>query len=411
MQGLSMTQQSTIAAAERNGSSAESPTLRVGPAGPPGPSPRRRRVSLAIFGTVVLAVAAIGSWMYISGLNVEETDDAFIAGNVYQVAPRIAGRLKTVLVKDNEMVTAGQLLAEIDPGDQQASADQARAALALAKAQYEQAQVQVDLIDASTTAAVAQAQAEVAAAEAKLEQERAGLDSAKAESERAQADLERYSKLSEQAVSRQRLDVVRSTAISAASAVRAAEKAVASGEADHAAAQSKLAAAQADRKRVEAARADVRRWEAETKKAEAALHQAELSLSYTQITAPASGRVTNKAAEPGDYVREGRTLLSIVPDDVWVIANFKETQLRSMRPGQRATVRVDAYGIDLKGHLDSIQAGSGAQFSLLPPQNATGNYVKVVQRVPVKILFDEPAEVTGRLLGPGMSVVPKVYTK
>jgi membrane fusion protein (multidrug efflux system) len=372
---------------------------------------RRRRISLGIFAGVVLLVAAAGAWFYISGLNVETTDDAFIAGNVYQVAPKIAGRLKTVLVSDNQVVEAGTLLAELDPVDEQASVDQARAALSLSQAQLEEAKVQVGLVEASTAAALAQAQAEVAAAEARLEQEQAELESARAESHRAQADLERYSSLSEQAVSRQRLDVVRSTSISAASAERAVEKRVSSAQADLTAAKAKLAAAQADLKRVDAAQAEVQRRQAETKQAEAGLHESELQLSYTRIVAPASGRITNKSVEPGDYVKEGRTLMALVPSEVWVVANFKETQLRHMRPGQEVRIHVDAYGVDFKGKVESIQAGSGAQFSLLPPQNATGNYVKVVQRVPVKIVFDEPIDPRRYLLGPGMSVVPKVLTR
>jgi membrane fusion protein (multidrug efflux system) len=360
---------------------------------------------------VVLAVAIGGAWLYISGLNTEETDDAFIAGSTYSVAPRIAGRIKSVLVKDNQTVEAGQPLVEIDSADQQAAVDHARAALALVQAQLEQARVQVDLTDATTAAGVTQAQAQVAAAQAKLQQEEADLDSSKAESDRAQADLKRYSGLSEQAVSPQRLDVVRATATSAASALRAAEKTVASGQADVAAAESKLTAAQADRKRVDAAKSEVKRWEAEQNQAQATLRQAELDLSYTRIAAPAAGRVTGKSIEEGDYVKEGRTVMSIIPADVWVVANFKETQLHDMRPGQPCTVHVDAYGVDLRAHVDSIQAASGAEFSLLPPQNATGNYVKVVQRVPVKIVFDDPQEVQRYLLGPGMSVVPKVSTR
>ena len=399
-----MTQHSRVGALEGDGAAPS----------PPGPTARRvrrRTISIAIFTAAVIIALAVGAWYYVSGLGVEETDDAFIAGDVLQVAPRIAGRLKSVPVNDNQSVKTGDLLAEIDSSDQQAAADQARAALALSQAQLEQARVQVGLIDAATNAAVATAQAQVSAAEAKLQQEQAELDAAKAEASRAEADLQRYSALSEQAVSRQRLDVVRATAVSAGSSLRAAEKTVASGQADVAAAQSRLNAAQADRQRVEASRAEVQRWEAEVRQAEAALRRAELTLSYTVIVAPAPGRVTNKAVEPGDYVREGRTLMALVPADVWVVANFKETQLRAMKSGQRASVHIDAYGVDLPAHLESIQAGSGAQFSLLPPQNATGNYVKVVQRIPVKIVFDDGAEAGKYLLGPGMSVVPRVYTR
>lgn len=383
---------------------------------PPAPSPRevppsRKRASIIVFLVVLVAVGAIAAWFYLRGLNIEHTDDAFVAASVYTVSPKISGRLKTVLVNDNQMVEAGQLVAEIDPADLEAAAAQARAALALAKAQLEQAKVQVVMVTASTAAAVVQAQADVAAAEANVQQEQAERDSASAEAERAAADMKRYSELSEQAVSRQRLDVVRSTSISAASRLRAAEKRLASSEAELEAAKAKLSAAQADVQRVDVAKTDVARCQAAAEREMAAVTQAELSLSYTKIAAPAAGRVTNKAVQPGDYVRDGRTLMSLVAPDAWVVANFKETQLRDMRPGQHCDVHVDAFGVDLPAHVESVQAGSGAAFSLLPPQNATGNYVKVVQRVPVKIVFDNPEDVRRFLLGPGMSVEPRVHTQ
>ncbi len=380
------------------------------PAAVPAPA-GRNRAALVLFLLVLGSVIGGGAWFYLSGMGVEETDDAFIAGSVYQVAPKIAGRLTSILVHDNEEVKAGQLLAELDAGDQEVAVAQARAARALALAQLEEATVQVTLVEASTAAMVKQAEAEVASAEAKAEQERAELASANAESERAKSDLERYAKLSEEAVSRQRLDLVRATAIAAESALRAVEKQVVSAEAVRIAAEAKRAAAEADLQRVDAAKAQVRRCEAQVAEADAKLAQAELQRSYTRIVAPADGRVTNKAVQVGDFVKEGRTLLSLVPAEVWVVANFKETQLRDMRPGQACTVHIDAYGIDLPAHVESIQAGSGATFSLLPPQNATGNYVKVVQRVPVKIVFDRPEDVRQQLLGPGMSVVPRVVTR
>lgn len=373
-------------------------------------SPRKKRISIIAFAVVVLAVAAGGVWLYLHGLNVEETDDAFIAGDTYAVAPRIAGRLDAVLVSDNQSVEAGQPLARIDSADQQAAVDRERAALALAKAQLEQARVQVDLVDASTQAGVAAAEAQVAAADARLQQQQAELESARAESERAQADLSRYAGLSEQAVSRQRLDVVRSTAVSARSSLQAAEKTVISGRADVAAAESRLGAARADRKQVDAARAEVKRREAEVEQARATLRRSELELSYTSIASPAAGRVTAKTVETGDYVKEGRTLMTIVAPQVWVVANFKETQLKDMHPGQACVVHVDAYDIDLRGHVESIQAASGAEFSLLPAQNATGNYVKVVQRVPVKIQLAAGQDPEHRLR-PGLSVYATVRTR
>lgn len=372
---------------------------------------RRRRVSMLIFVGVLAAAAAAGLWYYLSTMGIASTDDAFIAGNVYRISPRIEGRLATVPVLDNQEVEAGALLATIDAADYQARVDQARAAVALARAQASEANVQVGIVEASTAAALDQANADLRAAEANFQQEQAGLEASQAEAERARADLERYSRLSERAVSPQRLDVVRSAATTADAQVRAAQKRAASAQAEIAAAQSRLAAAQADRERIAAARAEVERRNAEVTQALAALQEAELQLSYCEIRAPAAGRVTNKSVLTGDYVEPGQSLMAVVAPNVWVVANFKETQLRGMRPGQAATIHVDAYGVDFPGRVDSIQAGSGAQFSLLPPQNATGNYVKVVQRVPVKIVFDQVPDPERYRLGPGMSVVPHVRVR
>lgn len=398
-----MANESNGGTAARQGAPAE------GGAGPG--SKRRRRVSLVVFIGVLAAVAAAGLWYYLSTMGIASTDDAFIAANVYRISPRIEGRLATVPVLDNQEVEAGALLATIDPADYQARVDQARAAVALALAQASEASVQVGIIEASTAAALDQAKADLQAVEANFQEVQADLEASQAEAERARADLERYSRLSERAVSPQRLDVVRSAATTADARVRAAQKRASSVQAEIAAAQSRLSAAQADRERVAAARAEVERRSAEVTQARAALQEAELQLSYCEIRAPAAGRVTNKSVLPGDYVEPGQSLMAVVAPNVWVVANFKETQLRGMRPGQPATIHVDAYGVDFAGRVDSIQAGSGAQFSLLPPQNATGNYVKVVQRVPVKIVFDEPPDPERYRLGPGMSVVPHVRVR
>jgi membrane fusion protein (multidrug efflux system) len=176
-------------------------------------------------------------------------------------------------------------------------------------------------------------------------------------------------------------------------------------------AKARLASARAAPSQVAFSRSQVETSAAEVGQAQAAVRQAELNLSYTKIFAPQAGRITRKSVEPGNYVQVGQTLFSIVPDQLWVVANFKETQLRYMRPGQPATIKVDAYPDQVfKGHVDSVQAGSGAAFSLLPPENATGNYVKIVQRVPVKIVFDHPPDPT-HPLGPGMSVEPEVKVR
>ena len=369
----------------------------------------RRRRSLAIFLAVVLGGAAIGAWWVIAHLGIEETDDAFIAANVYQVSARVAGRLTSVPVKQNQLVAEGELLAEVEPADFVARVAQARAELELSQAATRAATIEVGVVDASTAAARAQAEAELGAAEAHLAETRAEAEAARSEAERAASDLERYSQLSEHAVSPQHLDEVRNASVAAASTRSALEKRVSSSEAELAAARARLDSAVAERARVESARAEVERRAAEERRARAALDAAELELAYTRIVAPAAGRVTNKAALVGDYAAPGRVLMAVVSPDVWVVANFKETQLAHLRPGQKARVHVDAYDLDLDAHVDSVQAGSGAQFSLLPPQNATGNYVKVVQRVPVKLVFDSPPD-PRYLLGPGLSVVPRVST-
>jgi len=385
------------------------PETPAPPAAPSAaPNGARRRRSLAIFFSVLLAGAVLGAVHVIRGLGFEETDDAFLASNVYQVSARVAGRLASVPVKQNQLVAAGELLAEVASDDYAARVAEGRAALELAQAATRAASIDVGVVDAGTAAARAQAEAELGAAEARLAETRAEAEAARSEAERAGADLARYSSLSELAVSRQRLDEVRSTSTAAASSLAALEKRVSSSEADLAAARARLDAAVAERARVDAARAEVERRSAEERRAQAALDAAQLELSYTRIVAPAAGRVTNKAALAGDYAAPGRVLMSVVSPDVWVVANFKETQLERMRIGQPARVHVDAYDLDLDAHVDSVQAGSGAQFSLLPPQNATGNYVKVVQRVPVKLVFEAPPDPAHWLLGPGMSVVPRV---
>lgn len=370
-----------------------------------------RRASIVIFVIVILLVATGAAWLYLSTRGTESTDDAFIAATTYSIAPHVPGRLATILVGDNALVERGQLLAEIDPADYQASLEHAEAALDLAQAQRKGAGIQVELIDATTTAAVATAKADIEASEARLQQAQAELEAAQADQSRANSELQRYSTLSDRAVTAQRLDEVRAASQNADAKVRSAQKLIASAQAEVTASRSRLDAANANRQSVEAARADVERRAAEVGQAEAAVRQAQLDLSYTRIVAPGPGRVTAKAASVGDYVSVGQDLMAVVSPDAWVVANFKETQLADMRVGQRVTVHVDAYGVELEARVDSIQAGSGAQFSLLPPQNATGNYVKVVQRVPVKITFEDTEAAGKYLLGPGMSAVPKVYTR
>lgn len=387
---------------------------------------------------VLVLLAACGIGYYIHSLSFESTDDAFINGDIVAISPRVSGHVARVYARDNRMVHAGDLLLELDPRDFEARLDAAGAALEAARAGERAHSVAVQLTTITSTAeldeagdsvesaraAVQKAGAGIALAKAALDQARAEAESAAARHQRDAADLKRYREMEKtRTVSPQDLDhAVAAEQISAASLTAASRKIetqtamVKEAEAAHAAAEAnlrqasaRLAAAQSAPQRIQQSRsqADVSR--ADINKAEAELAQARLNLSYTKIYAPSDGFVTKKAVEPGQFVQTGQSLLAIVPQGVWVTANFKETQLTRMKPGQSAEIVVDTYP-DLKfhGHVDSIQRGTGARFSLLPPENATGNYVKVVQRIPVKIVFDRPEELSGILLAPGMSVVPDV---
>ena len=394
-----------------------------------GPAPRRRgrnRVVLAFVIVVGLALLTFGTRYVLYARAHESTDDAFIDGHIVGVSPKVASNVAHVYVDDNTHVKAGDLLVELDPRDSEARLAQARANLAAAVQQHRAASWNVRVVERTAGAGVEQAEAavltgerQVDGARSRLEQARAQVVAAEAEATRAAADVQRYESLLKYgAVSRQERDNAVATNDKAAAdldAARRARQAVEDSlrqqQAQLAQERARLASAQAAPDQMAQSRAQADQLAAQIGQYEAAVHQADLDLSYTRLYAPESGRVTRKSVEPGAYVQVGQTLFSIVPDRVWVVANFKETQLRHMRPGQPATVRVDAYPDRIfHGHVDSIQAGSGARFSLLPPENATGNYVKVVQRVPVKIVIDETAD-PQRVLGPGMSVVPDVRVR
>jgi membrane fusion protein (multidrug efflux system) len=317
----------------------------------------------------------------------ESTDDAFITAHVVSIAPRIAGQVSAVYVNDNQMVHTNDLLVEIDPADYSTAVAQKQSSADAEEANYRASLAALDLMTVK-----------VATAEATADQSKADADAVQATDARAQADFQRSQELRKQnTISQQEFD--------------AAQAAVREADANLAAARQK---AVADASRINEAKATQTATEASVGMALAQFHQAQanvqaaqLDLSYTKIFAPSDGRVTRKSVEPGDYVQTGQTLFSIVPTDIWVMANFKESQLKKMKPGQLALVAIDALGRSFRAHVDSVQAGSGAAFSLLPPENATGNYVKVVQRVPVKILFDEPLP-ANHTIGPGLSVTPSV---
>jgi membrane fusion protein (multidrug efflux system) len=325
------------------------------PAGPPDradhrSSSRRRRRVILLVGVVVLLVAlAVGGIYYWRSTFYETTDDAYIDGDPVYVSARVAGNIMRVYVTDNQLVQADALLAEVDPCNYEIS--------------------------------LAKAEAAVRSAQADADRGAADVEVARAQWAQQDQDLRRNEQLAKQgAITEQMLEHSRT-------ATRTAEATLAAKEKDWAVLKAKTSQAKVD--------AD----------------QARLQLSYTKVRVPTAGYVTQRKVEEGMYVNIGQPLLAIVPEAMHVVANFKETQLTRMRPGQRVTVRVDTYpGVAFEAHVDSIQAGTGAAFSLFPPENATGNFVKVVQRVPVKIVFDQPPDPNHRLVL-GMSVRPKVWIK
>lgn len=342
----------------------------------PAPKKSNRRRNIVIALAALAVTVAVGIYYLEFVAPYESTDDAFIESHVTPIAPQVAGRVEKLLVKDNQFVNAGDALVQIDPSDYQAKLDQELSNLSSAKSRLSQANAQLT-VD-----------------QAKVEQEKANIIAAQAEAKRADADSKRYRAIGTSGVSASQIDLADTQARSADAEVTVARN-------KELAAESQVTL---DGANIETASAAV-------KSSEAAVRQAELDLSYTQVRAHESGYVTHRTVEADSYVQPGEALLAIVPKNVWVVANFKETQLNHMRPGQPVTLRVDAYpGIKFTGHVDSIQAGAGARFSLLPPENASGNYVKVVQRVPVKIALDN-ADDAQHVLGAGMSVVPEVRVK
>lgn len=372
---------------------------------------QRSRLWPVLFALVLLAGAGIGVRYYLYARAYEWTDDAFIAGTIVQVSPKVPGQLIKINVSDNQDVKKGDLLAEIDPSTYDADSTLKQTTVAMAQSKEDTAKLDVKLTQATSDATIAQARAEVEASQANVEAAKTEVAAAEAEAERAEKDYKRYEHLQDSAVSRQQSDLAAATSRVAQARLAAAHKEVAAAEAQVAAAQGNLAKAQAGKEQVAVRNSEVQQSTAAVQQAKAAQKLSDLHLSFTKIYAPVDGQVTRKAVDVGEYVQTGQVLMALVPHDVWVVANFKETQLTNMRVGQPVTVEVDAYPhLKLKGHVDSIQMGTGAQFSLLPPENATGNYVKVVQRVPVKILLDNIPD-NDVVLAPGMSVVPQVKVR
>jgi membrane fusion protein, multidrug efflux system len=377
---------------------------------------------------VILVAAVIGGvrlWNYLESY--EETDDAQIDGDIYAVTSRIAGTVRAVYVQDNQRVKAGDLLVELDPADYQVSLDQAKAALNEARTMVSAVRPNVAITTTSTETTVssyqsdiAAARAQVAAAQRDYESIVAQIRQAEADQARTQADLARYSELvAKDEVSRQQYDQVVASAKSMAAMTDARRASAEAAARNIEAAQAKLQQAQireAEAKQnrpaqIQLQSAQVQARQATTARQRTMLEQAELNLSYVKIFAPVDGIIGKKNAEPGQQVSAGQQLMADVAlTNLWVTANFKETQLKKMVPNQRVSIHVDAYDRDYEGYVESVAGASGARFSLLPPENATGNYVKVVQRLPVRIRLKEGQDQEHRLR-PGMSVEPKVWIK
>ncbi len=364
---------------------------------PPAPPVKKKRGP--VFWLVVLVLGAVALWwtegFIHHALTIEETDDAYVNGHVHQIAPRVAGAVTEVLVDENRNVTAGQVLARIDPLEYEIALHRAQAMLAQSKAEEGRAR-----------AAVSQADAQVVQTQAQVEQAEAQVIRAGAQLATANTDFSRNSKLyngDQRAIAKSEVDTTKGSFDAAQAAFNAA-KANVDGV------KSNVVAAQAQ---VESARAALAATQANTAASEAAVRDAERELGYATVTAPVTGRVGNKNVELGNRVQVGQALYALVQPDLWVVANFKETQLTRMRAGQAVDVTIDAIGgKTFTGTVDSISPATGAQFALLPPDNATGNFTKVVQRVPVKIVFT-PESVRGYedRLRPGLSAVVNVRVR
>lgn len=347
--------------------------------GPRKPPPYKRPVFWIVVAIVatVLIVGGVLFWLY--KRQYQSTDDAFVDAHIVRIAAQVEGKLTHVAAADNRHVEPGALLATIEPQGPQANLAQARAQALQAEAQIQQAEAQAESARAQRAQASAQAR---------------GPD---AQAVKAAQDLARYEalrRLDPQAVAATQLDQAREQARSTAAQAAAAHRQVDSADAQVAVAQKQIRAARAQKAA-----------------AEAQVAQAQVTFGYLSIRAPVGGQLVNRSVNKGSYVSAGTQLMAIVPDQLYITANFKETQLTLMRPGQPVSIKVDAFpDVDFQGHVDSIQRGAGQAFQLLPPQNATGNFVKVVQRVPVRILFDRP-DPHRYAIGPGMSVVPTVKVR
>ena len=332
---------------------------------------------------VIVLLIAGGVWYYLSTMNLESTDDAYTDGRAVTISPKISGYVTALLVDDNQRVKAGQVLARIDDRDYITARDQARASLALAEAQKRSAQLGAAIARKNFPARLLQAQGQLQQAQGQLFQ--------------AQTDYKRQHAVERAATTQQSVD--QSTA----------QLQLAQGQV--AAAQAAVEQAEPVQDNIGQSDQQVSQIDAQIAQAQAQLAQAEINLTYTVITAPQDGWITKRNIEVGNYLQAGGSIFSIVTPEVWVTANFKETQLNRMRPGQKVDIEIDAYpGLKLGGHVDSVQLGSGSKFTAFPPENATGNFVKIVQRVPVKLIIDSGMD-PNLPLPLGISVEPTVHVK
>lgn len=427
---MEQTTQSPPAAAAKVASDQPQPTTKPLPATeqdyhrtPARAQSSNFRVGVVI-AALVLLVAAVFAYRYFTSY--ESTDDAQVDGHINSISARITGHVIKLNVNDNQYVHAGDVLIEIDPADYQVAYERAKADFADAQAAAEAAGVTVPITSVNTSSQVSATEADVDSARAgiqaakqQFEAAKAQLQEAEANNVKAQNDLVRYKQLvDKQEISEQLYDQATAAAKASAAAVEAARASADAAQQQVTQAQGRLVQAEANYRyastapkqvQITIARRDAALAEAQRKKAD--LEQADLNLKYTKVIAPVDGIVSDRTVEVGQNVAPGQELMKVINlDDVWITANFKETQLKSMKPGQRVNIEVDANGRDYKGKVDSLAGASGARFSLLPPENATGNYVKVVQRIPVKIVLD-PGSNRDHQLRPGESVTPKVWIR
>ena len=374
--------------------------------------PRSRRRGIIVVVVVILALVATGIWW--RSTFSESTDDAQVNGHLIQVSSRVAGQVAKVYVDENQVVKAGDVIAELDPSDYKVAVENAEAALASAEANAAAANVNVPITTVNTGSNLNAADANVSGSHAAVEQAEQQLEAAKANNTKAQADLERYKPLvAKDVISKQQFDA----AVAAADAARHSEQAARDGvkvaRERETQADAGLKFAQTAPQQVAAQSARARQAQAQVAQAQAQLDMARLNLSYTKIVAPTAGIITRKSVEINQNVAPGQNLMMLISlEGLWVTANFKETQLRHMYAGQAVGIEVDSTGKTYHGKVTQIGGATGSVLSLFPPENATGNYVKVVQRVPVRIDFTNLAgEDSKHELRPGLSVEPKVMVK